>query len=123
MVDRLGCRPAAGLQHVDEPSAWRLNPAVALHWRLLDDQWLVFDAASGGTHQLEPLHAAALMAFETGQAMDLPALLAQVQTDLDLPDLAMAHLVAALRQLEQLDLLLPADRHNPAHVAASASAG
>lgn len=102
---------------------WQLNRAVALHWRLLDAHWVVFEAASGSTHQLESLHASVLMAFEAGHPLDEDALLAQVQSDLDQPDLTVAHLAPALQQLVQLDLVLPADRHNPVHVAASPSAG
>jgi PqqD family protein of HPr-rel-A system len=105
------------------PSTWRLNPAADLHWRLLDDQWVVFESAAGGTHQLDALHAAVLMALETGRPMDMAALLSQVQTDLDQPTLTVAHLAPALEQLAQLDLLLSADRHNPAHAAASPATG
>jgi hypothetical protein len=97
---------------------WCINPAVRLHWRLLDADWVVLDAQSGMTHQLDGFRAAVLMAFEAGDPLDLPGLQRQVQSDLGLETVLASDLALAVQQLCRLDLLLAAGPHNPAHVVA-----
>ena len=63
---------------------WRLNRHSHLHWRRLDDDWVVFDAGSGDTHQLDAISAAALMCLEA-EALDLPRLIEVLKSELDLP--------------------------------------
>lgn len=41
---------------------------VRLHWRHFDDDWIVFESASGATHQLTPLSAFVAQALEDGPA-------------------------------------------------------
>jgi PqqD family protein of HPr-rel-A system len=43
----------------------RLNPLSELSWRCLDDEWVVFDAGSGQTHQLDAVRAAVLTTIES----------------------------------------------------------
>jgi len=85
---------------------WRINPAVGLHWRLVDDQWVVFEHNSGTTHQLDALPAAVLMAFEAGRPLDVRQLLEQVREDLGQQEIMHAHLQTVLQQLVQLELVL-----------------
>jgi PqqD family protein of HPr-rel-A system len=63
---------------------WSLNPLSTFSWRRWDDEWVVFDQASGDTHQLAPIAAVMLMCFER-EPRDLPALTAEVAAELDLP--------------------------------------
>jgi PqqD family protein of HPr-rel-A system len=42
----------------------QLNRAVDLHWRHWDSDWVVFDATSGHTHQMDELTACALLCIE-----------------------------------------------------------
>lgn len=39
---------------------------VRLHWRHFDGDWIVFESASGATHQLTPLSAFVAHALEDG---------------------------------------------------------
>ena len=43
---------------------WRLNPCVHLHWLSWDEDYIVFNAASGQTHVLNELGAAILRLLE-----------------------------------------------------------
>jgi len=61
-----------------------LNPLSTFSWRRWGDEWVIFDQASGDTHQLEPIAAVMVMCFETGPR-DLPALTAEVAAELELP--------------------------------------
>lgn len=58
----------------------RLNRPDSLHWLHWDNEFVVFDEASGLTHQLDALTAHALMCIEDG-ATDLEALLHQWHVD------------------------------------------
>ena len=64
-------------------STWALNPLSSLRWRRWDDDWVVFDAGSGSTHQMDALAAVTLMCLEAGPS-DLAALGEQVAAELDL---------------------------------------
>jgi PqqD family protein of HPr-rel-A system len=37
--------------------AWRIVPDAVLHWRMWDDEYVVFNSASGQTHLLDPVSA------------------------------------------------------------------
>ena len=63
--------------------AWALNPLSELRWRRWDDDWVVYDAGSGNTHQMDALSAVTLMCLEGG-ASDLADLREQVAVELDL---------------------------------------
>lgn len=65
--------------------SWRLNALAALHWRCWDGEWAVFDVGSGQTHQMDTLTAVTLILIESG-AIDLPALLGLVSSELLLPN-------------------------------------
>jgi PqqD family protein of HPr-rel-A system len=80
----------------------RLNPAVNLHWRQWEAEWVVFDAASGGTHQMDELTAFVLSCVEEA-ALTEAALLAEVA---EATALASGKIDAALKPvLEQLTRL------------------
>lgn len=48
----------------------RLNRASVLHWRQWDSEWVVFDVASGNTHQMDELIACTLLCLEDGALQD-----------------------------------------------------
>ena len=80
----------------------RLNPAVRLHWRQWDADWVVFDSASGCTHQLDELAAFTLSCLEEA-ALSEPALVAEVVEATSLPS---GKIETALKpMLEQLTRL------------------
>jgi hypothetical protein len=47
-------------------TAWRLNPAIRLHWRDWGGDSVVFEELSGRTLQFDPLSAAAMACIESG---------------------------------------------------------
>jgi PqqD family protein of HPr-rel-A system len=49
----------------DASGRWRVAAASDLHWRHWDDEFVVFNTASGQTHLLNPLGATALRLLET----------------------------------------------------------
>ena len=55
----------------------RLNPAVELHWRHWDPDWVVFDVTSGNTHQIDGLTASALLCLEAGP-LDADSLVGEI---------------------------------------------
>jgi PqqD family protein of HPr-rel-A system len=63
--------------------AWQLSALVSLHWRCWDDEFVVFDAGSGQTHQLSPITAASLMMLELASA-DINELTSRVSDELTL---------------------------------------
>ena len=65
-----------------EAVIFRLNPLAALSWRSFGDEWVVFDAASGQTHQMDALHAAVLTTFEQAPT-HLRGLLERLRADFD----------------------------------------
>ncbi len=40
-----------------EIETFHVNPAVRLHWRSWSDEYVIFDDASGQTHQMDPVRA------------------------------------------------------------------
>lgn len=86
-----------------------LNPIVALHWRRWGDEWVVFDAGSGQTHQMDTLPSVTLICLEEGPA-DFQELLNRVADILSIPadeQLEIA-LNGIIEQFSSLGLLLPA---------------
>lgn len=45
---------------------YQISPSVNLHWRCWGDEYVVFDEASGYTHQLDPVRAFVLNFLGTG---------------------------------------------------------
>jgi len=90
----------------DACAVWRLNPLSALHYRHWGHEWVVFDAGSGQTHEMDSVAAVALMHCENGWT-GLDALLAGISADLELPpDAGLAQrLQHLLDQFTALDLL------------------
>lgn len=52
---------------------WRLRAQACLHWRNWDDQWVVFNEASGQTHLLDAVTTAILSVIEKSPS-DVPNL-------------------------------------------------
>jgi PqqD family protein of HPr-rel-A system len=63
----------------------QLHPAVDLHWRHWDSDWVVFDTASGFTHQMDELSACALRCIEGGPLTDA-TLIAELAIATGIPD-------------------------------------
>lgn len=95
--------------------AWQLNPAIQLHWRLLGDEWLLFEALSGQTHHLGSLHAAVLMAFEGGMKLSMVDLVEHLSAHfgLTIDAAATESLESVVQQFAVLGLLV-ADRPDAA---------
>ena len=72
---------------MDACTRWSLNPLAALHWRCWDEEWVLFDAGSGQTHQMDPVAAATLMAIEAGPVSMLE-LLSEVALNLSVENAA-----------------------------------
>lgn len=62
----------------------RLNPAISLHWRHWDDEYVVFDETSGQTHQMDALRGFVLNALDV-QKISLDLLISDVLSSLSLP--------------------------------------
>jgi PqqD family protein of HPr-rel-A system len=75
---------------------WRLDRRAELHWRHFDGEWVVFEAGSGDTHQLDPLAAAVLMCLES-EAQDINELAEIIASELGMP--LSADLTARMGQL------------------------
>jgi len=88
---------------------WRLESKTELHWRHFDGEWVVFDTASGDTHQLDSLAAAILMCLEAEQ-QDSGQLTQVIAAELRLPsDTALRQRIdELLEQLVGLGLVEPA---------------
>ena len=88
-------------------ATWRLNPACRLHWRHLDGEWLVYETASGLTHQLDGIAACTLMCFES-DALELDSLLNLAARLLDTPpdNTLVSQVSEAVRQFQALGMLL-----------------
>ena len=65
-------------------AGYRLNPLLQLHWRQFADEWVLFEALSGHTHQMDTLTAVTLMMFGT-HSVQLPELVSQLAAELELP--------------------------------------
>ena len=65
-------------------AGYRLNPLLQLHWRSFGDEWVLFEALSGHTHQMDTLTAVTLMMFAQ-TSVQLPELVSQLAAELELP--------------------------------------
>lgn len=101
--------PATGLSRPEH----QLNPLVELHWRQFGDDWILFEALSGQTHQMAAATAAMLMCYEVGPPLSIAALLAALDTDFGIPvDATRAAPVSAVvDQLAALGLIIPMAAH------------
>lgn len=94
-----------------------LHPQVALHWRQIDGEWLVYEDQTGATHMIDGLSAAVLTCFESRTDLSMTDLSAQLATDLAL-NVAPDQLATAVRQFSALGLLLPSPSPATVHAAA-----
>lgn len=62
---------------VISPRCWQLTPPAELHWQQWDDECVLYHAASGDTHLLDPAGAKVLQAMQ-----DSPKTLADLLEDL-----------------------------------------
>ena len=89
---------------------WQLAEGTELHWRRLDDEWVVFDVSSGDTHHLDLISAAVLMCLEAGP-LDLDGLVAAIASELRLPSRAdlTTRVKTLLEQLSRLGVVEPVE--------------
>lgn len=101
--------PATGLARPEH----QLNPLVQLHWRQFDDDWVLFEALSGQTHQMAGVTAAVLMCYETASSLSSAALLAALARDFDIVVEARQAdpLLAVVDQLAAIGLITPVATH------------
>ena len=84
---------------------FRINPAVGLHWRHWNSDWIVFEIASGNTHQLDELTACALLCLEEGP-LHAELLVTEVAAAIHLPEEEIeSALRGAMDQLTRLGLV------------------
>jgi len=83
----------------------RLNPAVDLHWRHWEPDWVVFDVASGNTHQMDGLTACALLCLEAGP-LDANALVGEIEAVTSLSEVSIRPaLFGVIDQLTRLGMV------------------
>ncbi len=89
--------------------AYRLNPRVQLHWRQFGNDWILFEALSGQTHQMSRVTAAVLMCYETGHALTENDLQVMLRLDFEIVMTASQTALpgAITDQLQLLGLLIP----------------
>jgi PqqD family protein of HPr-rel-A system len=87
---------------------WRMNDRTRLHWRQLDDDWMVYDEGSGDTHQLDRISAAALTCLEA-EPHDLAGLTEVLASELGLPagEALASKIESLLEQFGRLGLIEP----------------
>lgn len=84
-------------------TTWQVVDAAELSWRFWDDQFIVFNPASGDTHLLNPLAGEALQRLQQGPA-DVPELARHAASNLGLaPDELLSQEIETL--LDELDEL------------------
>lgn len=89
----------------DEALRIGLNSAAALYWRHWDDEYVVFDEASGRTHLLDALTACVLLCVEDG-AVNTEELVSQICEHMSLSSESVwAALPAILEQLTAVSLV------------------
>jgi PqqD family protein of HPr-rel-A system len=89
-------------------TVWRVPPGNMLAWQVWDDEFLVYNTASGQTHHLNFLAGEALRSLETepGSASELVCRLAdQFEIAQDSPPLQMID--GLIRQFDELGLIAP----------------
>ena len=65
-------------------AVYRLNPITQLHWWQFGEDWVLFEAVSGHTHQMDTLTAVTLMTLGR-TSVQLPELVSQIAEELELP--------------------------------------
>lgn len=85
---------------------WRLNPKSTLHFRRWGHEWVVFDVASGQTHEMDSISAVVLMHCENGW-ISLSDIVSGVKTDLELSssEPLEERVLALLAQFSGLELI------------------
>src|SRR5262249_9723902 len=99
-------RKLAGMTSPAAASLWKASPEAQLLWRQWDGEYVVYNPASGDTHLLNPVAAAALQCLEQSPT-SLAQLTEWVASELDLesePELRQ-HLEKLLTQFEELGLI------------------
>ena len=94
-------------------AVYKLNPLIQLHWRQLDDDWLIFEVLSGQTHQIDKLTAAVLMCFEGSTALSFAELLVVLAREFDITvdDAGAPPIASVLDRLSALGLITPDTLH------------
>ncbi len=83
----------------------QLRAQVSLHWRRWDDEFVVYDEASGRTHQLDALNACVLLSLEEG-SLDDARLADMVAAELGCaPEALSGALPGVIEQLLRADLI------------------
>ena len=88
---------------------WRLNPACQIHWRYWDNDYILFNVASGQTHFLNDLGAITLE-LVAEQALDEEALLEAFALrfeDFVIDDELREYVATMLEDLDNLGLIEP----------------
>ena len=83
----------------------RLNTETQLHWRHWNNEYLVFDLATGRTHVLDPFTAGVLLTIEAG-ASNQAEVLAKLGTSMSV-DLISDTLPSILGELIKSSLIQP----------------
>ena len=88
---------------------WTIVPNVTLHWKIWEDNFLVFNSASGQTHLLDPLPALILRQIDEGStdSEDLFCRIAKI-LDVNLSAELRSTFDETLRRLDDLGLIQPA---------------
>ena len=92
----------------DDDTLWAVPPANMLVWREFDDEFLVYNSASGQTHHLNLLAGEALCSLEAeaAQTQELIRRLAdKFEIAEDSPSLQMID--SLVRELDELGLIAP----------------
>jgi hypothetical protein len=89
-------------------AVWCRTSASTIHWRCIDGDWVIYEAGSGTTAQLDHWCAALLGLIEEHTRAE-SELLAILATELEQPvdDSLMNTMNAALRHLKSLGLIEP----------------
>lgn len=92
---------------------YRINPLVDLHWRLLGDDWVLFESLSGQTHQINEVVAAIILSFDSGQSLSLHALTSKLQDDFNLAliENQTVDILLFINQLMSIGLMISTDAH------------
>jgi PqqD family protein of HPr-rel-A system len=86
---------------------WR-TPRVALHWKLLEDQYVVYNSGSGHTHVLDPVAALVIQQL-TERCLETTELVQRIGTLLGLEPTEefSTELHQTLSELDKLGLVEP----------------
>jgi PqqD family protein of HPr-rel-A system len=93
---------------IDDPggTTWRRVPGIDLYWRLLEEQYVVYNGGSGHTHVLDPV-AALIIEKLRDRGCTTTKLVREVGVLLNIGanDEFLAKLQQTLRQLAELGLI------------------